>query len=255
LVQQLLAPEMPLELQTAAAGALVRFPPREVGKLVLASWSSYTPQVRGNVLRALLSRSDGPVVLLENVETGQIAAGEISAETRQALLQQKDEDVRQRAGKLFGAASADRQKTIADLLARSAGAGDPAHGRELFRQQCAICHRLNGEGVEVGPDLGMVSGKSREELVTAIVDPNRAIEPRYLAYTATLKNGDASTGIIASETANALALRTAGGGETSVLRAELKELTATGRSLMPEGFEQTLSAEQLADVLAFLRSL
>jgi putative heme-binding domain-containing protein len=99
----------------------------------------------------------------------------------------------------------------------------------------------------------MIAGKPADYVVTAILDPNQAIEQRYLAYLATAKDGRAFAGIISSETANAITLRAAAGLEQTFLRSELKDLTSTDRSLMPEGFEQALSPAQVADLLEYLR--
>ncbi len=150
--------------------------------------------------------------------------------------------------------SPDRAKVIAGYAQVGGLPGDAARGRTLFQQQCAICHRLRGEGQELGPDLGMVGGKPLDWLLTAIFDPNAAIEPRYQAQTLKLKNGAEFTGIIVAETANNITLRLPGGTEQAALRSDIAAQTAPGKSLMPEGLETVLRPQDLADILAALHA-
>jgi putative heme-binding domain-containing protein len=104
----------------------------------------------------------------------------------------------------------------------------------------------------VGPDLGALTDRSFDALLIAVMDPNRAVEERYLAYTAVTKGGREFTGIIAAETPNSLTLRAAQGSEETLLRSELVSLTGTRRSLMPEGFEHSLDVPAMADLFAFV---
>lgn len=147
---------------------------------------------------------------------------------------------------------AERQK----ILARYAGVpnlkGDAGKGADLFKQNCAQCHRLRGEGTEVGPDLGMMAGKPIEQLVVGILDPNAAMEARYQSFTAVMRDGRELSGIIIAETPTTLTLRAPNKTDETVLRAELKELTAGGLSLMPEGLENAFTPQQMADLIAYV---
>ncbi|HWN95134.1 MAG TPA: PVC-type heme-binding CxxCH protein, partial [Methylomirabilota bacterium] len=159
--------------------------------------------------------------------------------------------------KRTNAVSAAEQAERAKVLARFAGVsklrGDAKSGAVLFQQQCAQCHRLRGEGTEVGPDLGMMSGKPVEQLVEAILNPNAAMEERYRSYSVTTRDGAEWTGIVVAETPTTLTLRGANQPEQTLLRAELKEIAASGLSLMPEGLENAFTPQQLADLVAFAR--
>jgi putative membrane-bound dehydrogenase-like protein len=150
--------------------------------------------------------------------------------------------------------TADRAKVVASYASVSTLKGDAQRGHAFFTQQCAICHRLKNEGKEVGPDLAMVTDKPDDWLLTALFDPNAAVEPRFQALLVKLKNGTELSGIVAGETANNLTLRLPGGAEFPVLRADIAEETPTGRSLMPEGLETVLKPQDVADVIAWLRA-
>jgi putative heme-binding domain-containing protein len=253
-IVQLLAPQVPDEVQSPAVAALARMPEETGSRVLLAGWGSYTPRLRSEIIRTVLTRPGATQEFLAAIAAGRIASGEIDAATREALVQHSVEAIRTRAATLFAATRSDRQKLVTDYLGAMPAGGNAAKGAELFRQQCALCHRLKGEGIEVGPDLGMVADKPVEELLTAILDPHRTVEARYLAYSATTKDGRAFAGILTSESANAVVMKAAGGVEQTLLRAELKDLISTGRSLMPEGLEHAVTKEQMADVLSWLRA-
>lgn len=150
--------------------------------------------------------------------------------------------------------SSDRAQVITRYAGVTRLAGDAGRGREHFMKLCAPCHRLRGEGHEVGADLGMVGNKPADWLITAILDPNQAVEDRYRAWTLTLRSGEVLDGILSTETANNVVLRTAGGVEHAVLRTEIASLKPSSLSLMPVGFESALPPQDLADLLRWLRA-
>jgi len=103
-------------------------------------------------------------------------------------------------------------------------------------------------------DLSTMAHKPAAYLVTAILDPNQAVESRYTAYAATTTRDEEYTGVIQQESAQSITLRLAGGIEVTLLRGDIRSLTSSGRSLMPEGFETVLPPAAMADLLAFLRN-
>jgi len=148
----------------------------------------------------------------------------------------------------------DRARVLASYAAVANLKGDPSHGRLVFQQQCGICHKLRGEGQEVGPDLGMVRDKPLDWLLTAIMDPNAAIEDRYRSQSVKLKSGTELLGIVAAETGNNIVLKLPGGTELPILTSDIADRKPTARSLMPEGVETVLAHQDVADVVAWLRA-
>ena len=128
--------------------------------------------------------------------------------------------------------------------------GDAKNGQALFAKHCATCHKLAGAGGDVGPDMNGLADKPVDYLLTAILDPNRAVEARYVAYVAETSGGLRLTGIIANESGNQVTLTAADGKSQTVLRSDLESLTSTGKSLMPEGLEKESAPGQMADLLA-----
>ena len=97
-----------------------------------------------------------------------------------------------------------------------------------------------------------VANKTPLYLLTEMLDPNRNVDTRYLEYVASTRAGRTVTGVLAAETATSITLRGQEGREEVLPRAELESLQSSGRSLMPEGLEQFLSKQDLADLIAFL---
>jgi putative heme-binding domain-containing protein len=111
---------------------------------------------------------------------------------------------------------------------------------------------LLGQGDGAGPDLSSVVDRSPERMLIAILDPNRAVEDRYLNYVARTRSGDEFSGILAGESANNITFVSAGGARETILRRDLESLASTRLSIMPEGFEQFLKPRDIADLLAHL---
>ena len=130
----------------------------------------------------------------------------------------------------------------------------PKHGRQLFEKTCTVCHRLNDVGHSIGPELVALTDKSPQALLVAILDPNRAVEQKYVVYTAVTNQGRQYTGILAAETGSSITLLQQESKQTTILRGELEELGSAGKSLMPEGLEKDFKPQDLADIMAYVAS-
>jgi putative heme-binding domain-containing protein len=150
--------------------------------------------------------------------------------------------------------SADRAQVIAGYAEVEKLTGDAARGHQQFQTLCATCHRLRGEGHEVGPDLEMVGAKPVDWLLTTILDPSQAVEARYRAWMIKLKSAEELSGLISAESANNIVLRVAGGVDHAILRSEIASMEPLKLSLMPAGFESTLKPQDMADLLRWLRA-
>ncbi len=132
--------------------------------------------------------------------------------------------------------------------------GDPAQGRALFARHCAACHQAGDLGHEVGPALETLTDRSRDFFVTAILDPNAAVDRRYANYSASLVDGRVFSGILSSESEASITLKEKEGVKRELLRADLEMLNDTGKSMMPDGFGRELDLEDLRHLLAFLKA-
>lgn len=255
LLGELLTPRQAPELQLAAVQALGRFADDASVDRLLAGWKSHGPTVRSQILDLLLNRDASTERLVRAIEAGDVPAAQLDARRRQQLAAHRNERVRAAAEKLFAAASS---ASRAEVTAKYAAAldersGDALRGREVYLKRCSNCHRLDGAGHAVGPDLAASAGKSTDVLLASIFDPNRAIEDRYLDYVVVTDDGRQLSGMLAAETGASLTLLGPEAKSTTVLRNQIEELRSTGKSLMPEGLERDLTPAELADLLAFLR--
>jgi putative membrane-bound dehydrogenase-like protein len=252
----LLSPQVPDDLQAAAVAALGRLRSPRVPDLLLRGWKAQSPAQRRQVLDILFGRPEWLTAVLGAIERKQILAAEIDAARRQRLLGHPSAEVRRRAAKLFAdAVNPDRQKVIDAYQSVLTLASDAKRGAEVFAKNCASCHQLAGVGHAVGPDLASLGDKSSQGLLIAVLDPNRAVEARYVGYTATTKGGVVFTGVLASETGNSITLAGQDGQKKTILRSDLEELTSSGKSAMPEGLEQQIKPQEMADVFAYVRSV
>ncbi len=249
---QLLHPEVPHPLQTAALAGLRRSNAARVADVVIAGWKSYAPSLRTEVLNLLFSRPEWLQALLTALEHDSISPAGIGAVHQQKLITNSKASVREQAVKLFSATRRDRQAVLKEYQTVEKLTGHPAKGAALFRQNCSPCHRFKGEGHEIGVDLNTMADKPIQTLLTAILDPNQAVEARYVNYTAMTKADREISGVITAETATSITLRSPGGNEEVILRSDLKELASSGLSLMPEGFEKSINPQDMADLIAYI---
>ncbi len=225
----------------------------EVARLFIERWRGITPARRKEVLDVLLSRRSFTDQVVVALEDGHLRPSDLGATQAGLLVEHASEALRPRARAALQHTATDRAEVVQTLGLRVAEAsGEILRGREVFRTTCVRCHRLDGEGVAVGPDLRALSDRSTQALLVAILDPNRAIEARYLGYTALTHDGRLFSGVVAEETETSVTLRGAGVDEV-LLRADLEGIVSTGLSQMPEGLEAELGVQDLADLLAYLQ--
>src|SRR5207302_880880 len=156
------------------------------------------------------------------LEAGKLAPSDIDAARRQRLISSKNPEIKSASERLLAASvDADRKKVLADYQPALTLAGDFPRGAALFGKKCAACHELGKQGKPVGPNLAGLSDKSPKALLTAILDPNQAVEPKYLSYTAIASDGRIYVGILADETGSGITLVDQNGNRHSLLRNEL----------------------------------
>jgi len=219
----------------------------------VARWESMTPALRREMLELCLNRRGLTVLLLGALESGELKKDDLDAAQRGRLLADERKEVKERAEQLLQrVVVSDRAELLGDWGEVVSLSGDFERGRAVFRKHCAACHRLDGSGHEVGPDLAALTNRTPAALLVATLDPNRDVESRYLGYSALTRDGVTLTGMLTGETASSLTLKEREGKEHVLLRSELEELRATRKSIMPEGLEQDLQRQDLADLFAYL---
>ncbi len=252
---KLVNPETPAALQVAAVRALGTQRDPRVASTLMASerFTRYTPAVRDEVLSALLTQVAHIPGVLDAVADGRVPAGAVNALRRRQLTEHADLAIRRRAEALFGTVLGDRAKVYEAYKDVVALMANPATRRAVFKRECAQCHRLDQDGVVVGPDLFGVRNQPKEAILLHVLVPDQEITSGFTAYTVATRDGRILTGLIASESPTSITLRQPLGKQDAILRGEIDELSASKQSLMPQGVEKTISRQEFADLLAYLK--
>jgi putative heme-binding domain-containing protein len=226
--------------------------PQLAADLVVA-WPKFAVPVRAQVAAFLAARPWGATALLEAVQAQTILPTELSDSAANLLRASRDKNVSELAAKLLPKVSTEtRDEVIRRFEPALQLAGNSAHGRELFTQRCATCHRFQGAGQAFGPDLESVVGGGKAKVLAHILDPNREVAPQFAAYLAELNDGTMLSGIVSSDTPAQVVIREPLGKETRLARQQLARLQTSGRSPMPEGLEAGLTTQDVADLLDYL---
>jgi putative heme-binding domain-containing protein len=244
-------------VRDAALAALAQFKDVQLAKDLVTRWRTLAPAVRTTVIKIFVQRVSFHEVLITAIEQGQLKLGELNLdlEQRRRLLRRSSPELQARAAKFIGDEEySNRKAVVEEWLSKLPATGDATKGRATFERLCAQCHALGGVGFKVGPDLGAQSHRGVEDLLSNILDPNMAINPNYIGFTAETTSGEIETGLLQSETPDTVVLLQAMNKQVTLSRKQLKRFETSGLSLMPEGLEAGLTPGDLRDLIAFLQS-
>lgn len=225
--------------------------------LPLVSAPDRSLAIRTAAVQGLGRRSDGQKALLKLVTAGKLPT-DLNFAAANSLLSSADKTIVESAAKYLELpATADSQPLppIAQLIKRR---GDPAAGAIVFRKSgtCINCHKVKGEGKEVGPDLSEIGSKlSREAMYVAVLDPSAAVSHNFETYSLVTLDGDAITGLLISETDAAVTLRNAEGIDKTVARDDIELFQKQAKSLMPQDLQRLMTVPQLIDLVEYTLSL
>ena len=252
----LLDSRQPQEVQVAAIRALSRFQESDVPEMIVDAWLGFTPKVRGEAAEALFARPERLSVLLGAIEDEVIRPSQLDPARVRFLMAHPDEPIRTEATRLLKSVQlAPRQEVVNAWRGVLAIDGDVDRGREVFKRECSKCHRLEDYGEELGLPLNTVQNRGPETILLSVLDPNREVLPQYLNYVVVTGEGLSVTGMIDTETATSITLKRAEGESDTVLRTNIDELVNTGLSIMPEGQEELVTKQEMADMIAYLMSI
>jgi len=254
-LQPVIEKEPNLDLRIASLRAIAAQQDKEVPTLLMKLWPGAAPSVRREILEAMLRQPLRVNVLLDEIEAKRLRSSELDPLRTRQLMNHKDAGIRARATKLLANnLPADRAKVLAQYQTALTLKGDAKNGQEIFKKNCATCHRVAGIGIDVGPDIADTRTKTLAAMLNDILAPNSAIDANYVNYVVSTKDGRILTGLLTAETASSLTLIRAEKQADVVLRKDVDEIGSTGISLMPEGLEKNISVQEMADLLGFLKN-
>ncbi len=241
-------------LQLRVVVALGNVAEPAVGGILANAYANLPAPLQETAMNEHFKRADWSLALLDAIEAGKINLATVGPVGINRLRTHSDRTVAERANKIIDTIRGPEMKEKDTLIARFTPLvtqpGDAARGKELFTKNCAICHRFNGQGKDVAPDLTGMGVHGPAELIVHVLDPNREVEPNYYAYSIETTDGEIYDGVIARENDSSVTLRNAA-GDKDIKVADIKTRRNTGLSLMPNGFE-TLGGDVLRDILAYL---
>ncbi|MBI3877721.1 MAG: c-type cytochrome [Verrucomicrobia bacterium] len=251
----LLEGAQPQPVQLAALGTLARFTEPTLGDELTKRWNNFSARLKSEALTVLLARPERAGALLAAIEGGAIRPTELGSTQIKQLLNHRDVSIRAQATKLLGNSIASRDSVVKNFMPALQLRGDAAKGKALYTERCVSCHRAGAEGFALGPDLVTVKNTGAEKLLVNILDPNREVAPQYIAFTVETKDDESLVGLIANETTTHVTIRMAFGMEKTLPRTAIRGMKSSGQSLMPEGLEQNLTPQGLADLIEFIMTL
>jgi putative membrane-bound dehydrogenase-like protein len=229
-------------LKVEAVRALQQVGKDDTGEALLERWDTYSPAVKAAVAELGTTRWQWRHALLRALQAGKIKRGDVPPTVVRTLANTKDDGERAVAVQIFGkvqASSAEKLKLIAEKRKVVAtGPVDLAKGHEVAKKSCFICHKLHGEGADIGPDLTGVGRSSLDALLHNVIHPNEIIGAGYENVEIETKDERTLSGRMVENTDSIVKLVMAGPAEVVVAKSDIKSQRVTENSAMPEGLEQ-----------------
>ncbi len=225
-----------------------------VGQALIAALPRLDPELREAAFGQLLRRADWSAAIVQALADRKLDPVILGPGNLHRLRTHSDSAVATRAAtvitELKGPEQKEKEALIAKLRPEAIKPGNAANGAKLYTANCAVCHKFKNEGANFAPNLTGMGAHGPEDLLTHILDPNRVVEPNYVSASIETKDDLSYDGMILRENNAVVVLRNQT-AETEIRKDNIASRRSTGRSLMPEGFEQ-LGAEGLRDLLTYL---
>jgi putative membrane-bound dehydrogenase-like protein len=237
--------------------ALGRLEDPGVARVVLRHYASLPPDQQPKAIELLTQRTAWAKELVQAVADKKVPAGALNVNQLRRLLGSRDaalvQAVKARWGTVRSERNPEREKVVAEMgrFLRTAK-GDAERGQVVFKNLCGQCHKIHGEGIEVGPDLTGNGRSTFDQLLSNVFDPSLVIGSAYQAVNVQTVKGQVLTGLLAEDSPGRVVLKLQGGKTEVIPRKDIEEMNVSKMSLMPEGLEKQLKPQELADLFAFL---
>ncbi|HWL09719.1 MAG TPA: PVC-type heme-binding CxxCH protein [Planctomicrobium sp.] len=247
----------PRDFRTGIIESIGRLNHAEVGAVLLGSLSSLEPDLSPRVIEVLTQRPVWSLALFNEIEAGKIDKSLVNLNQLMRVNNFKNEELQKQLARIYGAirtnARSDRQGVInkhRDFLHGTPG--DPVAGVAVYKRVCAQCHKIYGEGEEVGPDITRNGRNNWDQLLQNIFDPSAVIGPGYQARMIATDDGRVLTGLPVEDTSEKVVLKIQGGKLETIPRDQIEADKLSELSMMPEDLEKLMTPQELADLFAFL---
>lgn len=228
-----------------------------VAAVVLGRYAKLDAELQPRAIELLTQRAHWAMSLLNAVGEKQVAATAINLNQARRLKDLKDEELTKLLETHWGQVREGRDPGREEYIAQMRRSirstpGDPFAGEIAFKKVCAQCHKIYGEGAEVGPDITLNGRNNFEQLLSNVLDPSLVIGAGYRSYTVITQGGRVLNGLLAEESDQRVVLKIQGGKLEVIPRSDIDEFKVNEISLMPEQLEKQLTPQEILDLFAFL---
>ena len=233
----------------------------ETISVLTSKFPGLTKSEQADAVNTLASTKEGAKALLKAVEAKTVTATALSPFLVRQLTAFDDAEINALIKSAWGdvnapkADVAERTKKYRDLLTPAKLAkGDLAKGKMLYTATCGQCHKLFGEGQNVGPDITGSNRADLNYLLENVLDPNAVIGKAYQLNLFSMKDGRVMGGVIKDESPAAVKVAMMGGVEFTLPQADIAKREVSKLSTMPEGLFDALQPEMVVDLVKYLQS-
>jgi putative heme-binding domain-containing protein len=252
----------PHQLREACARALAESGSPAACALLTDALATAPQSLQTQIALEMASHTDAAAALLDAVEHGKASRRLLQDKTiKDRLTAANPANLAQRLESLtkgLPTEDAERQELIDERAAAFAALGptekSATRGADVFKQNCAVCHSIDSQGANIGPQLDGVGNRGAERLVEDVLDPSRNVDPAFRVTLLTLKDGDVESGLVRREEGEMLVIADSSGKERSIPKSDITERRQSQLSLMPDNFSEAITPKDFGDLIAFLLS-
>ncbi|MCY2979037.1 MAG: dehydrogenase [Planctomycetota bacterium] len=219
---------------------------------------SLKSDIQAAIAERMCQRGETAQALLAQIVAGKLRKELISPNRVRLLAKDTSESIRDAVKKIWGNVSAESSKEREEVIKRVTNdlrwdaRGNAERGWIVYDRICGQCHLMHGRGVEVGPNITANGRGSYEQLLVSVFNPSLVIGEAYKGVTLRTVDGTIVTGLLLERDEKRTVIRVQGGKDQTIPNDEIEEFKQDKKSLMPEGIENQVSAQELADLFALL---
>lgn len=246
-----------VEFRGQILAGLGRVDDPRVAEVTLKYYSKMEPDLQPRVVELLTQRVDWSKALLAAIGNKVVPANALNLNQVRKLQASKDPELTKLVAATWGTIRDERNPQREQVIAQMrrslrSSEGNPHEGKKIFAKVCGQCHKMYGEGAEVGPDITLNGRSSFEQLLSNVFDPSLVIGASYQARTIVTTEGRVLTGLVTEDNEQRVILKVQGGKLETIPRDQIEESRVSALSMMPEDLEKQLKPAELVDLFAYI---
>ena len=246
-----------VDLRQQVLACLGRLETPDVATFVLTKLDDFEPELRPRALELLTQRPEWSGPLLTAIAEQKLSKDALNLNQLRRIASFDNPQLKAQFTAIYGALREGRdpdRERLVKLMKNflEAVPGDPHRGATAFKKVCAQCHKIYGEGADVGPDITRNGRNNWDQLLSNVFDPSLVIGAGYQARQLLTVDGRVLTGLPAEESDQRVVLKVQGGKIETIAREDIDEYKVSDVSMMPEELEKQLTKQEIADLMSYL---